>query len=249
MLGLTRSLVRQARRGVFSTFRLMLMVGLALSLRHLVKSGTVFGNERVSAIQETVKLAFRMAQYQFPCLQSLDFTLFHRMKDLLGFSNRCDGSARALCEADGKQPSNSEPDQPSNEPREEDILRVESGSMDESGDATVVEEAGGVHPQTTDCPDTMFGETGGLVSSLPVTAPQDNNDPLTARLAPWGLEMYAETLKTQGYDVEVFAMLADDEIDEMLRIINCKAGHRVRFRRLLDANFSSPVTSPPCSAR
>ncbi|CAE8636595.1 unnamed protein product, partial [Polarella glacialis] len=54
---------------------------------------------------------------------------------------------------------------------------------------------------------------------------QDLTDPV--------FDEYAEVLQRHGYDREVLADLKEEDVEEMLRLIECKPGHRVRFRAAL----------------
>mmetsp|Transcript_168061 Transcript_168061/g.539683 ORF Transcript_168061/g.539683 Transcript_168061/m.539683 type:complete len:364 (+) Transcript_168061:70-1161(+) len=56
-------------------------------------------------------------------------------------------------------------------------------------------------------------------------------------LEPWGLSMYAQALEEQGFDVEVLPMQEAMEREDMLRLIGCKPGHRVRFRLLSEGRL------------
>jgi len=57
---------------------------------------------------------------------------------------------------------------------------------------------------------------------------------LQTKLAPWGLAQYAHALEQRGYDAEVLSMLHTGEVEELLGLIACKPGHRVRFRRFFE---------------
>jgi len=48
-----------------------------------------------------------------------------------------------------------------------------------------------------------------------------------------GLGEYVCALEEHGYDQDVLSMLQEHEVEEMLELIDCKPGHRVRFRRML----------------
>jgi len=48
-----------------------------------------------------------------------------------------------------------------------------------------------------------------------------------------GLGEYVCALEEHGYDQDVMSMLQEHEVEEMLELIDCKPGHRVRFRRML----------------
>mmetsp|Transcript_50417 Transcript_50417/g.130078 ORF Transcript_50417/g.130078 Transcript_50417/m.130078 type:complete len:358 (-) Transcript_50417:133-1206(-) len=56
-------------------------------------------------------------------------------------------------------------------------------------------------------------------------------------LEPWGLSMYAQALEEGGFDVEVLPMQEAREREDMLRLIGCKPGHRVRFRLLSEGRL------------
>jgi len=61
---------------------------------------------------------------------------------------------------------------------------------------------------------------------------------LETKLAPWGLAQYAAALEQRGYDAEVLSMLQPGEVEELLGLVACKPGHRVRFRRFFEKCMS-----------
>mmetsp|Transcript_37569 Transcript_37569/g.75732 ORF Transcript_37569/g.75732 Transcript_37569/m.75732 type:complete len:348 (+) Transcript_37569:68-1111(+) len=58
---------------------------------------------------------------------------------------------------------------------------------------------------------------------------------LRERLAPWGLAGYADALVLKGYDADVLVMLNSAEAERMFEHVDCKPGHRVRFRRFFES--------------
>merc|ERR1712205_172562 len=105
-----------------------------------------------------------------------------------------------------------------------------------SGEPQTDEQAGGLasegSPEETH---GMLPEGGAPAQSdshrVPDGAGADTN--FRARLADWGLDGYADALQERGYDEQVLSMLSVEEVAEMLDVISCPPGHRVRFRRML----------------
>lgn len=76
------------------------------------------------------------------------------------------------------------------------------------------------------------GETGAAPEGLlPLERRQGR---LHDFLDQWDLTMYTTALAEWGYDEKVMKLLDENEKDEMFRLISCKPGHKVRFRRLLE---------------
>mmetsp|Transcript_42447 Transcript_42447/g.79702 ORF Transcript_42447/g.79702 Transcript_42447/m.79702 type:complete len:353 (-) Transcript_42447:95-1153(-) len=82
-------------------------------------------------------------------------------------------------------------------------------------------------------PDAAAGLGGSAGSTSSNALAQSQGNTLRDGLAASGLEMYSEALAERGYDAEVICMLSTSEAEEMFEAIDCKPGHRVRFRRLL----------------
>jgi len=64
----------------------------------------------------------------------------------------------------------------------------------------------------------------------------DSAQDLRAFLESWDLAQYANVLQLHGYGRRDLMLLNSDERDAMFRVVGCKPGHRVRFRRLLDGD-------------
>lgn len=88
----------------------------------------------------------------------------------------------------------------------------------------------------------LVGETGGAPPHG-TAGINSSSSALHHQLEHWGLALYAEDLEERGYDAGVLYMLEQVEVDEMLALINCKSGHRVRFRRMLASQPLAPVAS------
>jgi len=64
--------------------------------------------------------------------------------------------------------------------------------------------------------------------------PRDEAEELREFLASWDLVPYANDLLLHGYTRRDLLVLDSGERDAMFKEVDCKPGHRVRFRRLLD---------------
>eukprot|EP00405_Crypthecodinium_cohnii_P023068 CAMPEP_0206485802 /NCGR_PEP_ID=MMETSP0324_2-20121206/40707_1 /ASSEMBLY_ACC=CAM_ASM_000836 /TAXON_ID=2866 /ORGANISM="Crypthecodinium cohnii, Strain Seligo" /LENGTH=406 /DNA_ID=CAMNT_0053964051 /DNA_START=114 /DNA_END=1334 /DNA_ORIENTATION=- len=87
---------------------------------------------------------------------------------------------------------------------------------------------------------------------------RSEEETLEAVLAPWGLSMYAKPLHANGFDAEILHMLQAKEREDVMKLIECKPGHRVRFRLFFDGKplpssssggTASTTTSPSPSQR
>lgn len=54
-------------------------------------------------------------------------------------------------------------------------------------------------------------------------------------LARWSLCEHEARLMALGYDAEVLAMMTGADVEEMMTEIDCKPGHRVKFRKLFES--------------
>ncbi|CAE6937733.1 PPD7 [Symbiodinium sp. CCMP2592] len=68
---------------------------------------------------------------------------------------------------------------------------------------------------------------------LPVAQEGEAAAALRRFLKPAGLDVYTDRLLAEGYDFEALTMLEGTEREEMLRIVQCLPGHKVKFRKLL----------------
>ncbi|CAE7460743.1 PPD7 [Symbiodinium natans] len=75
----------------------------------------------------------------------------------------------------------------------------------------------------------------GSATSTVLRSEQEGDAPAALRrlLQPVGLDVYTERLLAEGYDTEALTMLEGTEREEMLKIIQCLPGHKVKFRKLL----------------
>lgn len=85
------------------------------------------------------------------------------------------------------------------------------------------------------------GGTGGTViwsgpaGDSSTAAGASSSHCLRESLAKCGLAEYGDVLEEFGYDQEVLSQLAPAEVEEMFQVVQCKPGHRSRFRRALQS--------------
>eukprot|EP00439_Symbiodinium_sp_Y106_P029254 s2677_g3.t1 len=73
----------------------------------------------------------------------------------------------------------------------------------------------------------------GSAPSVPGSEEGEAAAALRRFLKPAGLDVYTDRLLAEGYDFEALTMLEGTEREEMLRIVQCLPGHKVKFRKLL----------------
>lgn len=89
--------------------------------------------------------------------------------------------------------------------------------------------------QDVDAPTASERDSPIKGSAPSVPGSEDGEAPGALRrfLKPAGLDVYTDRLIAGGYDFEALTMLEGTEREEMLRIVQCLPGHKVKFRKLL----------------